>query len=190
MPNYRRHYVDGGTFFFTLVTHERVPILIEHRDRLRRAIAECKQRFPFEIVAIVVLPDHLHTVWELPANDSDYSKRWSIIKRLFAQDVWLTDETLPRQSRSREAHRRLPVWQKRFWEHWVRDENELLDVVDYIHFNPVKHGYARCVHDWPYSSFERMVDQGQYTREWCCTCENPTIDARRFYEAKWDAFEA
>jgi putative transposase len=189
MPNYRRHYVAGGTFFFTVVTEDRRPILIENRALLRSAIDECRQTYPFEIVAMVLLPDHLQAVWTLPENDADYSARWSIIERRFAQQYVAQTGTSATISASQQKLRRLGVWQRRFWEHWIRDESELIDVVDYIHYNPVKHRVARCPHEWPHSSFHRFVSDARADSKWCCACDGQAIDNAQFHEPRWDTFE-
>lgn len=178
MPNYRRAYVRGGVFFFTLVSAKRRPILTTPTSRaiLRSALAECRQRWPFETVAMVLLPDHLHAIWRLPAGDNDFSKRWSLIKRRFSQEWTAGGGTSLRVSVSQRAHRRVGVWQRRFWEHLIRDEDDLIRHVEYIHYNPVKHGVSACPHAWPYSTFDRYVKAGTYRVGWGCACVRKASD--------------
>jgi putative transposase len=155
-------------FFFTLVTERRAEIFAEPRARslLRQTIVSCRVRWPFRIVAIVLLPDHLHTIWSLPPGDTDYSIRWSWIKKEFAK-CWLAEGGTEQPiSDSRRRNRRRGVWQRRFWEHLIRDEDELERLCDYIHYNPVKHGLVRGPRDWPYSSFHRFVKLGSYSADW------------------------
>lgn len=176
MPNYKRTFEPGGMFFFTLVTHHRRHLFSKPttRECLRQAIAEEKSEHPFDLVAIVLLPDHLHCVWELPDNDSDFSKRWGHIKSRFSK-LWMGIGGKETQiSQARRNHRERGIWQKRFWEHRIRDEKDLMRHVNYIHFNPVKHGLVRCPHAWPYSSFDRWAKEGYYRHDWLCDC-----DARR-----------
>ena len=157
---YRRLYQPGAHYFFTVVTENREPLLIEHIERLRTAFRLCKSRYPFEIDAIVVLPEHLHTIWRLPENDADFSKRWMVIKRKFSAG-------LPSRvvSDSKTKKREKGIWQRRFWEHYLRDENDWRRHVDYIHFNPVKHGYVAKPQDWQYSSFNQAIRKGWYDPE-------------------------
>jgi putative transposase len=168
MPNYRRWFVPGGTYFFTCVTHRRTPFLTQPLARtiLHEAIDTIQKRFPFEVVAIVLLPDHWHTVWTLPPGDDRYPTRWRRIKEEFTEK-WLAQGGLELvQSLSRRKHRMRGVWQKRYWEHAVRDEADLERCVDYIHWNPCKHKLVSRVQDWPWSSFQRFVAEGQYEADW------------------------
>ena len=151
MPDYRRYYQAGGTFFFTVVTEGRARWLCEDRARmiLHAAIASCRDRWPFSMDAVVLLPDHLHAIWTLPREDADYSRRWAVIKRRFT-DRWLAAGGPERAvSRGRRNQRRRGVLLPRFWEHLIRDENDYERHVEYIHYNPVKHGLVRCPHEWP-----------------------------------------
>ena len=157
---YRRFYQSGARYFFTVVTAKRKPLLIENIDRLRSAFRLCLLRYPFEIEAIVVLPDHLHTIWRLPEGDADFSKRWMVIKRKFSSGLPSTAV-----SQSKVKKREKGIWQRRFWEHCIRNEDDWRRHVDYIHFNPVKHGYVVKPGDWLYSSFQKAVDQGWYDPE-------------------------
>jgi putative transposase len=174
MPDYRRWYVPGGTFFFTVVTLSRRPILVSDVARccLREAIAEVQLKWSFDLVAIVLLPDHLHTVWTLPPGDTRYPIRWKRIKEEFTRRYMKAGgaEIAPSLSRSRHSER--GIWQRRYWEHSVRDEEDLERCVDYVHWNPRKHGYAANARDWLWSSFHRFVSLGQYTLDW--GAEDPT----------------
>ena len=159
-------------FFFTLVTHRRRCLFsnAEACQWLRQAIAAEKTQHPFDLTAIVLLPDHLHCVWKLSESDSDYSKRWGRIKSNFTK-LWLAHGGGENQvSQTRGRHRERGIWQKRFWEHRIRDEEDFMRHVNYIHFNPVKHGLARCPHEWRSSSFAGWVEDGFYNRGWLCDC--------------------
>jgi putative transposase len=155
MPNYRRSHIRGGTFFFTVVTHNRLPIFKDAKNirAFRMIVLEVSDELPFTELACVTLHDHIHSIWTLPDGDTDFSKRWGIIKARFTKYLHSNgfDEN---------------VWQKRFWEHTIKDENDLNSHIDYIHYNPLKHGYVNNVSDWPYSSFIRYVDEGYYPGDW------------------------
>ncbi len=168
MPDYRRWYVPGGTYFFTVVTHRRQPILTAEfaRKCLRDAMNDEFALRPVTVVAVVLLPDHLHTIWTLPAEDADYSLRWQRIKERFTRSYLAGGGTEAPTSSSRSARRERGVWQRRFWEHLVRDEDDLKGCADYIHWNPVKHGVAKSPGAYPYSSFSRWVESGDYQPEW------------------------
>ena len=168
MPNYRRNYAPGGTFFFTAVTHRRRPILATPlaRDCLRSALKAVRQERPFDLTAIVLLPDHLHAVWVLPRGDGDYSTRWSHLKAEFTRAYLAACGEEDDISSSRDSRRERGVWQRRFWEHTCRDETDLKRLVDYIHWNPCKHGLASRVKDYPWSSFHRFVGLGEYDENW------------------------
>ena len=191
MPNYRRLFVPGGTFFFTVVTERRAGILCDPHARqcLREAFRITKTRWPFEIHAIVLLPDHLHTIWSLPDSDSDFSRRWAFLKKSFTQS-WLKHAGDEQPiSVSRRKNRRRGVWQRRFWEHAIRHEKELERHCDYIHHNPVKHGLAPCPHAWPYSSFHRFVREGYYMPNWHCLCDGQTTPSPKFEDLATTAME-
>jgi putative transposase len=168
MSDYRRSHVPGGTYFFTVVTYRRRPILTQELGRacLRKAIAQIRSKWTFDIVAIVLLPDHFHTVWTMPRGDANYSRRIRRIKEQFTRRYLECGGTELLQSPSREAHGQRGVWQKRFWEHTVRDEEDLKRCVDYVHWNPKKHGLVTRVRDWPWSSFHRFVKAGEYPLDW------------------------
>jgi REP-associated tyrosine transposase len=163
MTNYRRNFLSGGSFFFTAnLADRRLRLLTDRIDLLRKAFKGTRLRHPFSIEAIVVLPDHLHTVWTLPEGDDDFALRWRQIKSAFSRG--LTDGE--RISASRASKNERGIWQRRYWEHTLRDEADFARHVDYIHFNPVKHGHVTQVKDWPYSSFHRMVGLGIYSLDW------------------------
>ena len=168
MPRYRRIYIPGGTYFFTCVVYGRRPILITELGRrcLRQAINEIRRDHPFEIVAIVLLPDHWHSIWTLPRGDDRYPMRWMRIKEQFTE-AWLeAGGTELSQSTSRIKHRQRGIWHKRYWEHTVRDEADLERCVNYIHWNPRKHKLVSRVCDWKWSSFHRFVREGEYDLDW------------------------
>ncbi len=167
--DYRRYFQPGGSYFFTVVTENRQPILIEHIDRLRDAFRHGLERHPFKIDGIVILPDHLHTIWQLPDGDHDFSTRWMVIKRKFS-----TGLSVSPTNQSKRSKREKGIWQRRFWEHCIRDEADWRQHMDYIHYNPVKHGYCESPADWPHSSFNRSLHQGFYSPDWGTT-PPPTI---------------
>ncbi len=163
MSRYRRAKIEGGLFFFTATLADRSSdLLVREIDRLRRMYKKVQERRAFETVAIVILPDHIHAIWALPPDDADYSTRWSLIKSGFSRGL-VADA--PR-SVSKLIKRERGLRQRRFWEHAIRDDANLARHVDYIHFNPVKHGLVTRVRDWPYSSFHRYVEQGELPADW------------------------
>ena len=163
MTQYRRNFVPGGTYFFTVnLAERRQRLLTDHIDLLRAAFRYTLARHPFTLEAIVVLPEHLHAIWTLPADDADFALRWRLIKTHFSRPL-LADE---RRSDSRVGKAERGIWQRRFWEHTLRDERGYEKHVDYIHFNPVKHGHVEQVADWPYSSFHRYLRLGLYPLDW------------------------
>lgn len=168
MPEYRRSYQPGGTFFFTIVTYQRQPILTSPHARqlLRKAWLDVQKRFPFNTIAIVLLPDHLHSIWTLPEEDSNYSLRWSEIKRLFSISYQSTIGPVQNKSACQRTRREAAIWQRRFWEHTIRDEEDLNRHIDYIHINPVKHGFVQKAMDWEWSSFRKYVEDGLYEPDW------------------------
>ena len=166
MPDYRRVWVPGGTYFFTVNLLERRHgrLLVEHVDRLRAAFRNAQRLRPFEVIAIVVLPEHLHCLWRLPEGDADNADRWARIKSGFSRQLSKTE----RRSDARIAKRERGIWQRRFWEHMIVDERDLQVHVDYIHFNPVKHGYVARAADWPYTSLHRYIASGELPEDWAC----------------------
>ena len=171
MPDYRRWYVPGGTYFFTLVTYRRHPLFQSAvaREILGQVLREIRAEQPFEVVAIVLLWDHLHTIWALPPGDCDYSTRWRKLKGRFTRR-WLQagGRELP-VSASRRSRGERGIWQRRFWELTHLEAGDLEAHLDYVHYNPVKHGYVQRTWDWPYSSFHRFVELGQYGQNWGIT---------------------
>ncbi|MCL2525393.1 MAG: transposase [Betaproteobacteria bacterium] len=160
---YRRTWQAGGTYFFTVNLAERCrTLLTDHIDDLRDTVRAVKQAHPFDILAWIVLPDHLHAIWTLPENDGDCATRWMLIKAGFSRRIpqgeWI------RASKRRKGER--GIWQRRFWEHLIVDENDLQRHMDYVHFNPVKHGYAERASAWPYSSIHRYIRQGWMPLDW------------------------
>ena len=163
MTRYRRNFISGGSFFFTVnLAGRRLRLLTEHIDLLRKAFRETRARHPFAIEAVVVLPDHLHAIWTLPEADADFATRWRLVKSAFSRGLPGGE----RISESRLGKGERGIWQRRYWEHTLRDERDLARHMDYIHFNPVKHGHVSQVKDWPYSSFHRMVRLGIYAEDW------------------------
>jgi putative transposase len=170
MPDYRRAWRMGGTYFFTvnLLERHKNDLLIRHIDLLRRVVADVRERHPFIIHAWVVLPEHLHCVIELPDNDDDFSTRWRLIKIGFSKGIPQTE----RISNVRKRRGERGIWQRRFWEHLIRDERDFAVHVDYVHINPVKHGLVNRVQDWPYSTFHRYVQRGDLPLDWAGGGEN------------------
>lgn len=169
MPNYRRWDLPGSQVFFTVVTHLRTPILTSDvaRNCLRSAFEETRGWRPFQVEALCLLPDHLHCIWTLPEEDGDYAARWRRIKGAFTRLFLAAGGTEGgRRSASRQKRGEAAIWHRRYWEHKLRDEMDFARHVDYIHFNPVKHGLAKWARDWPWSTFERYIQAGLYDREW------------------------
>jgi len=162
MVNYRRIYIEGGTYFFTVTLKNRhANFLTSYIDELRESFAFVKEQQPFKIIAIVILPEHIHCIWQLPAGDDNYSDRWKAIKSRFTRSLIKLGAELHKNNRGE-----YDLWQARYWEHAIRNEADLSQHIDYIHFNPVKHGWADSVKDWPYSSFHRYVANEQLPANW------------------------
>jgi putative transposase len=164
MPDYRRAWHPGGAYFFTvnLLMRRGNDLLTRHIDALRESVRLVKRRHPFRIHGWVVLPDHLHCVIELPSDDADFATRWRLIKMDFSK-------ALPRHeriSKQRAARGERGIWQRRYWEHLIRDEADFRAHMDYVHINPLKHGLVERVVDWPYSTFHRLVEAGVYPWDW------------------------
>jgi putative transposase len=163
MSRYRRALIPGGTYFFTVALADRsADLLVRHIDLLRHAYRTIQNRQPFETIAICVLPDHLHAIWSLPESDAAFPGRWNLIKGGFSRQ--LRPSAL--RSASKIGKREKGIWQRRYWEHAIRDDADLARHIDYIHFNPVKHRLVGQVVDWPYSSFRRYVAHGQLPADW------------------------
>jgi len=167
MPEYRRAYIAGGTYFFTVVTYRRQQFLCDNdgRTALRDGINKARERYPFTIDAWVLLPDHLHCIWTLPDGDADFGSRWAAIKRYVSKNCprLKLDDRLNESKRKRKES---TVWQRRFWEHMIRDERDYEMHLNYIHYNPVRHGIVKHVKDWPYSTFHRYVENNAYPPDW------------------------
>ena len=178
MPRYRRANAPGSTYFFTVVTYRRRRFLCDPdvRAALRDAITKIRNQYPFRIDAWVLLPEHLHTIWTLPQDDAHFAVRWQQIKRLVTlncgerlhQEAWMTG--------SRTKHRESTLWQRRYWEHQIRDDTDFERHMDYIHFNPVKHGLVMRVADWPFSSFHRYAAADVYDRNWATEPDTGAIE--------------
>ncbi len=168
MPNYRRAKTPGGTYFFTLVTYRRQQILCDEpiRQALRQAIRNTRLHYPFSVDVWVLMPDHLHCLWTLPDGDDDFSTRWSLIKRRvsiackehYKQARWKTP--------SKEKHRESTLWQRRFWEHCIRDQRDFNHHADYMHYNPGKHGLCNQPVEWSFSTVHRYINVGKYPENW------------------------
>ncbi len=163
---YRRAKTPGATYFFTVVTHNRRKFLCipENITLLRQAFREVMTNHPFKIEAIVILPDHLHALWTLPPADANFSTRWRLIKSYFSRhsrNIYQGQISASRQRKKEKA-----VWQRRFWEHQIQNEEDFIRHVEYIHYNPVKHGLVKAPIDWEHSSFRRYVELGIYPTDW------------------------
>ena len=158
MSEYRRIYQPGGSCFFTVVTHQRIKILSlpEHISRLKSSFDKVMKKHPYTMEAFVILPDHIHCLWRMPPSDSNYSIRWRLIKGYFSNGF--NDPVNKRGEKQ--------IWQRRFWEHLLRDDEDWRRHMDYIHYNPVKHGYVENPGDWPHSSFRQAVKDGLYAPDW------------------------
>ncbi len=164
MSDYRRARVPGATYFFTVNLRDRCSdLLVREIDLLRDTVRATRSRHPFRIDAWVVLPEHMHCMWTLPAGDADFALRWKVIKFGFSRRLQHHEALTATQRKRGERG----IWQRRYWEHLIRDEQDYQRHFDYIHFNPLKHGYVQRVVDWPYSSFHRAVAMGLYSRNWC-----------------------
>ena len=163
MSNYRRNRVPGGTYFFTVnLRNRRSDLLVAEVDSLRTAVRRTRDRCPFHIDAWVVLPEHMHCLWTLPPGDSDYSGRWRAIKATFSRLVSGRHPPVSAPLRRNESG----IWQRRFWEHTIRDDRDYAAHIDYVHFNPVKHGLVSHASEWTFSSFHRCVSIGLYPIGW------------------------
>ena len=163
MSSYRRNLVPGASYFFTVNLADRGSrLLTDGIDVLRAAFLHALNQNSFRIEAIVILPEHLHAIWTLPPGDADFSTRWRLIKGTFSRALAPGE----RHSQSRRSKAERGIWQRRFWEHTLRDDRDFERHCDYIHFNPVKHGYVASARDWPYSSFHRFVRRGVLDADW------------------------
>jgi putative transposase len=174
VSQYRRANTPGGSYFFALVSYRRQAILCDEpiRNTLREGIKTVQSSRPFTIDALVLLPDHLHCLWTLPPEDADFSGRWSLIKRrvsLVCAELYKREEWL---STSKKKHRESTIWQRRFWEHQIRDQADYDRHLDYIHYNPVKHGLCNSPADWPYSTLHRYIRAEKYPSNWAVSVKS------------------
>ena len=175
MSRYRRMWVPGGIYFFTVnLLERRRTLLLDRIDDLRAAFRATHAVRPFTIEAIVILPDHLHCLWRLPEDDADNATRWRQIKSTFSRCLPKGE----RRSLRRERKTERGIWQRRYWEHLIADEDDLRRHIDYIHINPVKHGYVPRAADWPHSSIHRFIKRGDLPRDWACDCDGVGMGER------------
>jgi putative transposase len=166
MPDYKRILQKGGTYFFTVVTYQRLPVFQSETevDLFKKCIKATMRKYPFEIEATVILPDHIHAIWTLPDEDGDFSTRWRLIKKRFSLQYLpllnspLTDSRIKKQEQG--------IWQRRFWEHLIRDDEDFNRHCDYIHYNPVKHGLVESPGLWKHTSYHQFVSKGLYSPDW------------------------
>lgn len=168
MTNYRRLYIPGSQYFFTVVTHNRKPFLTSEPaiQCLKQSIKTVRLKWKFEVEGFVLLPDHLHTIWRLPEEDDNFSERWKLIKTYFTRCYLKQGGTQENSYPSRNKKQERTFWQRRFWEHQIRNEDDFNAHMDYIHYNPVKHGYVNNPKDWNWSTFHKCVERGWYDLEW------------------------
>ena len=160
---YRRSDIKGASYFFSVnLNNRKTRLLVDYIEALRSSIIHVKQRHPFTIDAIVVMPEHLHAVFTLPHNDNNYAMRWMLIKSVFSRKIPKKETISP----SRASKRERGIWQRRYWEHLIRDEHDYQSHIDYIHYNPVKHGHASSPVDWPYSSIHQYIKNGELPKNW------------------------
>jgi REP-associated tyrosine transposase len=163
MPDYRRLRIPGATYFFTVnLLDRRSDLLVAHVAKLREVVRAVRSKWPFHIDAWVVLPEHMHCLWTMPKDDSDFPRRWQEIKITFAKSL---PKVEPRSARM-IGRRERGIWQRRYWEHAIRDDRDYAVHMDYVHFNPVKHGLTETPGDWPFSTFRRCVATGLYPADW------------------------
>jgi len=176
MPDYRRLRVPGATYFFTVnLLDRRSDLLVARIEVLRRAARSVRGRYPFHIDAWIVLPDHMHCLWTLPEGDFDYPRRWRDIKTTFSKSLPATEQRSAVMRRRGERG----IWQRRYWEHTIRDDRDYAVHMDYIHFNPVKHGLVENPADWPFSSFRRCAAMGLYPADWLPGGDEPAETGER-----------
>ena len=167
MVNYRRSRVAGGTFFFTVnLRDRRCALLVDHIDAFRHIVRDVKAELPFTIDAMAVLPDHWHAMWTIPPDDFGYARRIRLIKALFTRHLLREGIAIDKDDRGEYK-----LWQRRFWEHTIRDDRDFEAHVNYVHINPVKHGHVARATDWPHSTIHRYVERGLLVADWACTPE-------------------
>jgi len=169
MRTYKRVWIPGGCYFFTvnLADRENNTLLVDRVDVLRQAFRAVQISHPFNLDAVVILPEHLHCIWKLPEGDDRFDLRWRMIKAAFSRSFKIEEDISPSRTRRRERG----IWQRRYWEHAIRNEEDWRGHVDYIHYNPVKHGYVSRAADWPHSSFHRYLKKGMYSDDWVLSNE-------------------
>ena len=164
MVHYRRSRVAGGTFFFTVnLRDRRRALLVAHADALRDIVRDVRTELPFVIDAMTVLPDHWHAVWTLPTDDAGYARRIQLIKARLTKHLLREGVNITKDARGEYR-----LWQKRFWEHTIRDDRDFEAHVNYVHINPVKHGLVARAIDWPHSTMHRYVKDGLLPADWAC----------------------
>jgi len=170
---YRRAKLPGATYFFTVNLAERKSrLLVDYVGLLKDSIRYVKSNHPFEIDAMVIMPDHLHAIWTLPEGDNDFSTRWGLIKAGFSRRISKGE----RLSLSRQSKGERGIWQRRFWEHLIRDDDDFERHVDYIQYNPVKHGFVNRPVDWPFSSIHRYIKDQVIDENWACAKDFNEVD--------------
>jgi putative transposase len=180
MPDYRRIFIEGGTYAFTVVTHHRQPLFLDstNLDILFTAIQKTQQLYPFDQIAYCILPDHIHCIWTLPIGDSNYPIRWKLIKSKFSKLYQDTYGLCQSSIKSRIKRGEVAIWQRRFWEHTIKDDDDLYNHINYIHYNPIKHGYVDNPIEWKWSSYSKFEMDGYYPDPWK---EFSKIDVKRDY---------
>jgi putative transposase len=172
MVHYRRLQVKGGIYFFTVALQDRKSTLLTQYIRvLQKSWKSVQVKRPFKTIAYVILPDHFHAVWQLPEDDNDFPTRLRLIKRQFTKNVVVMNSVFSKNKRNEYN-----IWQKRYWEHMIRDERDYENHINYIHYNPIKHKYVKRTRDWPYSSFMKFVNQGIYKLNWSDNIYKDYID--------------
>ncbi len=173
---YRRVLIPGASYFFTVnLLNRKSSLLTDNINQLRHAFSVARSYHPFTIDGIVILPDHLHMVMSLPKEDDKYSLRWNIIKGIFSKQI----EPEEAVAASRKTKRERGIWQRRFWEHLIQDEWDYEHHINYIHYNPVKHGYVTTPIEWKYSSIHRFIQADLLPKNWGC---NDEFNVRNFGE--------
>ena len=163
---YKRYIQPGGTYFFTVVTYKRKKIFQDDEEILlfRKSVKHVRKNHPFEMSAYCICPDHIHMIWTLPENDGDFPTRWRLIKSYFSKNWKQAHQKASTSSRDNKNEQM--VWHRRYWEHYIRDEDDLNKHIDYIFYNPVKHGYVDTPSKWKYSNFLDYVEKGFYSIDW------------------------
>ena len=160
---YRRANIKGGTYFFTInLANRKKTLLTDEFDKLRSSFNHVKRYHPFLLDAMVVLPDHLHFMMTLPENDNDFATRLMLIKSGFSRQITCNEKI----SLSRKSKRERGIWQRRYWEHLIRDENDFATHINYIHYNPIKHGFVDKASDWQFSTIHKFIKNGIKPTNW------------------------